>query len=320
MDRNASIRAAWLGLLAALSISLSACAPGNLWNMLSGRGEPVPDEPGLYALIDGGHGGPSLQRLDGPRQWEIDTWPARSQLSPDVAFVVRHPELARSHRQFGDAVRLRRVAWVRSTINARGDVLPVDGSRWAAPDLDVFEVPLRVEAYQGRDDIVRATPLAALEPGLYSLEINAGGQPTRARIGVQWASVDERAYSAATCVDRYESAGPRYRPCAAQTQQTPLPTAAQWLRLYLVAPEFHDRAAGRNLVIRGVVVNVSDDAHVTVPQLEAQVRAAAGHVLQRWRFDPGIGELAPGASASFRTESRDTPPEAHSVHVEIAGL
>lgn len=320
MDRNASIRAGWVGLLAALSITLSACAPGNLWNLLSGRGEPVPDEPGLYALIDAGDGSPSLQRLDGPRPWEVETWPARSQLSPGVAFVVRHPELAHSRGHLGETVRLRRVAWVRSTIDARGDVLPVDGSRWAAPDLDVFEVPLRVEPHEGRHDIVRATPLAPLEPGLYALELGAGNQPIRARIGVQWASVDERAYSAATCVDRYEGAGPRYRPCAAQAQQTPLPAAAQWLRLYLVAPEFHDGAAGRGLVIKGVVVNASDAEHVTVPQLEAQVRAAAGHVLQRWRFDPGIGGLAPGASASFRTESRDTPAEAHSVHVEIAGL
>lgn len=317
MDGKSSRRVGWTTwvVAAVVALGLSGCAG---WNPLSwGRSTPVPDEPGLYALVDA-PARPSLQRLDGHKQWEIETWGRRSQLDSGVAFVIRHPELAQPGQPLERLIHLRRVSWVRSAINARGEILPVEGSRWAVPDLAVFEVPLRLERVEGNAEVVRATPLAPLEAGLYSLELEAGVTPTRARVGVQWPNVDQRSYSAATCVDRYEGAGPRYRPCAEQSQQAQVPAAPQWLRLYLVDPELRPGAQGQALVIKGVVVNTSAEERARVPPLEAQVRSANGVVLQRWRFDPGIDNLAPSESASFRTEPRATPPGAHSVHVQFA--
>jgi hypothetical protein len=57
---------------------------------------------------------------------------------------------------------------------------------------------------------VHIVPTAPLEPGLYTLRIvNPGAR--QARIGVAWNSVNQRQYSAANCVDRYE--GNVYRTC-----------------------------------------------------------------------------------------------------------
>lgn len=310
------LRAGWTGVALIALLGLPACSP--MMDRMLGR-ETAPDESGLYVERTGAAGQPSWLRLDGSRQWEIETWAQRSDLDPGVVFIVRNPELAQAGGAPARFVRLRRVAWVRSAISARGDIMPADGGRWAVPDLDVFLVPLDVRMLEGRDDALRAAPLRPLEPGLYSLEFGAGAEPQRARLGVQWSSADERAYSATTCVDRYEGAGPRYRPCAEQVQG--LQTAGlQWLKLYLVAPELRDSTEGQALVVKGVVVNTSEDEQTTVPTLEAQVRGPAGEVLERWHFDPGIAPLAPGGSASFRTEARRAPPGAHSVHVEFAPL
>lgn len=298
-------------LVLILLLGLAGCSGLGNWGLFGGR-EPVPGETGLYALV-GPRDDASLQRLNGAREWELETWRKRSDLEPGIGFVIRHPALAREGRPPEQVVHLRRVAWVRSTIAADGQIGPVQGDRWAVPALKSFEVPLRLQPAKDRKDVVYATPTAPLQPGLYSLELDARDAPVRARVGVRWSSTDQRAYSAATCVDRYEGPKPRHLPCA---EQKPV-AAANVLRFHLVDPELRSGEQGQVLVVKGVVVNTSKRQQ-PVPPLEAQLRTADGAVLSRWQFDPGIGALQAGASASFRTELQAPPAGGRTVYVAPA--
>jgi hypothetical protein len=313
MDRpSIGARPASSGLALLLLLGLAGCSGlGGLSGWFRG-GEPVPGEAGLYALV-GPRDDAELQRLNGAREWELETWRKRSDLDPDIGFAIRHPALAEERRPPEQVVHLRRVAWVRSSIAADGQIGPAPGERWAVPTLESFEVPLRIQPAKDRKDVVYAIPTAPLKPGIYSLELDAGDKPERARLGVGWPSVDQRAYSAATCVDRYEGRPPRYLPCA---EQKPV-AAAKVLRFHLVDPELRDGEQGQVLVVKGVVVNTSKREQ-PVPPLEAQLRTADGAVLSRWRFDAGIGALKPGASASFSTELQSPPPGGRSVYVAPA--
>lgn len=296
-------------LVLVLLAGLAGCSG---WSGLFGGREPVPGETGLYALV-GPRDDASLQRLNGAREWELETWRKRSDLEPGIGFAIRHPALAKERRPPEQVIHLRRVAWVRSTISADGQIRPVQGERWAVPELQSFEVALKFQPAKNREDVVYATPTAPLKPGIYSLELDAGATPVRARLGVRWPSVDQNAYSAATCVDRYEGRSPRHLPCA---EQKPV-AAANVLRFHLVDPELRGGEQGQVLVVKGVVVNTSKREQ-PVPPLEAQLRTANGAVLTRWQFDSGIGALQPGASASFRTELQAPPAGGHTVYVAPA--
>ncbi|HET6620904.1 MAG TPA: DUF3426 domain-containing protein [Dongiaceae bacterium] len=191
-------RARHAGCLALL-VGVAACA---------GSGEPsypTPDDPGIYAITDDG----GLLRLDGDPDWEAETWPDRADLPSDVQFVISDPALA--GRSAGSSVELWKLAWVRSEINAQNQAMPVSGSQWAVAPMESFSVPFRYESPAGETDIVHIVPTGPLEPGRYSLRIvNPGAR--EGRVGVNWDSVDQRQYSAANCVDRYEAQSV-YRPC-----------------------------------------------------------------------------------------------------------
>jgi hypothetical protein len=284
-----------------LMASVTGCAMVGV----GGKKDPVPRDAGLYAVQAG-----NLQRLDGDREWEMKTWPERSNLGPGIEFVVRHPQLQVSGDTLEEVVHLRRVAWVRSEISQEGDILPVDGNQWAVTDIDALDVAVKLES---DGDVVRVIPEQRLERGLYALELNAGSARLNARVGVDWGSVDRRAYSAANCVDRYVGDRVPYRACSEQEQAL----ASKWLAVHLVDPEMRESGGQQTLVIKGVVINTSDRPR-RLPVLEAHLRTPQGEVLKRWQFDAATTELQPGASTRFRSEIPDPPRGARNVHVTFA--
>jgi hypothetical protein len=200
MSAFSSTRVARNAMCLVLLASISACA---------GTREPtypVPDEPGIYSFTTKDN----LRRLDGDRDWEVETWPERSNMPNNVQFVINEPALA--GRSAGNSVELWRVAWVRSEIDPQGQAMPIQGSEWAVAPLAPFAIPFRYESPPGQTDIVHIVPTVPLEPGLYTLRIaNPGAR--QARVGVAWNGIDQRQYSAMNCVDRYD--GNAYRPCNA---------------------------------------------------------------------------------------------------------
>ena len=209
MPAFSSTRVARNAMCLVLLASLSACA---------GTREPsypVPDDPGIYAFTTKDN----LRRLDGDRDFEVETWPERSNMPGNVQFVINEPALA--GRSAGNSVELWRVAWVRSEIDAQGQAMPIQGSQWAVAPIEPFAIPFRYESPPGQTEVVHVVPTVPLEPGLYTLRIaNPGAR--QARIGVTWDGTDQRRYSAMNCVDRY--AGNSYRPCNAVVGAAPAPT------------------------------------------------------------------------------------------------
>ena len=290
------------------TILLVASVSGCSWIGLGGSKDAAPGDTGLYAAHSG-----ELQRLDGDREWEMQTWETRSNLSPGTELVVRHPDLVNAGDALREMIRLRRVAWVRSEITQEGDIVPVEGSTWAVADVDELRVPFRVETYDSDAQTVRVIPENRLERGLYSLQLRTGSNTLSARLGIDWNSVDRRQYSAAHCVDRYLGATVRYRPCSEQEQAL----ASRWLRIHLVDPEMREALGQQKLIVQGVVVNTSERKR-RVPTLEAQLRSTEGEVLKTWRFDPVSAELDPGTSTRFRSEIPDPPPTTSNVHVTFS--
>jgi hypothetical protein len=287
-----------------LMAGISGCA----WVGIGGGKDPMPRDVGLYAAHEG-----RLQRLDGNREWEMKTWPERSNLSPEIEFVIRHPQLQAAGDRLEEVIHLRRVAWVRSEISQEGDILPVDGNQWAVAEIDELRVPFRLERHGSNNEVVRVIPEQRLERGLYNLQFRSAAAQLNARIGVNWDAVDRRAYSAANCVDRYPGDAVRYRPCAEQEHAL----ASKWLRVHLVDPEMREVSGQQKLIVKGVVVNTSQRSR-RVPVLEAQLRSAQGEVIKRWQFDAAAAELEPGASARFRSELPNPPPGARNIHVTFA--
>ncbi len=271
--------------------------------------DPIPRKPGLYALYEG-----ELQRLNGDRKWEMKTWDERSNLSPEVQFVIRHPQLPASRDQLEGAIDLSRVAWVRSEISPDGDILPADGNQLVAADIDELRVPVRLEPYGEDSEVVRVVPVSRLQGGLYTLQLRTADAQFNARAGVGWASVDRRVYSAANCVDHYLGDAIRYRPCAQQEHAF----ASKWLKVHLVEPEVREiTPQQKQLIVSGVVINTSQRPR-RVPTLEAQLRSSHGEVIERWQFEAATAELQPGASARFRSSLPNPPAGVSNVHVTFA--
>src|ERR1051325_4680799 len=131
MSTISSTRIARPAVCLALLVGVAACA-GN-----REPSYPIPDDPGIYAITSNG----DLQQLDGERDWEAETWPERSNMQPNVQFVISDPALA--GRAPGTSVELWRVAWVRSEISAQNQAMPIEGSQWAVAPIEEFRVPLR---------------------------------------------------------------------------------------------------------------------------------------------------------------------------------
>ena len=330
MPAFSSTRVARNALYLVLLASTSACA---------GTREPsypVPDEPGIYSFTSNDN----LRRLDGDRDWEVETWPERSNMPNNVQFVINEPALA--GRSAGNSVELWRVAWVRSEIDPQGQAMPIQGSEWAVAPLAPFAIPFRYESPPGQTEIVHIVPTVPLDPGLYTLRIvNPGAR--QARVGVAWNGIDQRQYSAMNCVARYD--GNAYRPCSGAVattapapagdpsapaltanasngglaslsppqpapvvvQQTPAQpvaaaTSAQGLQIALTDPVRRNDG----LLIQGTVINTSNEARM-IPTMQGSLENAAGQEMRRWIFQPPVQTLQPGERANFSTEVRPIP-------------
>jgi hypothetical protein len=336
MSAFSSTRVARNAMCLVLLAGVSACA---------GTREPsypVPGDPGIYAFTTKDN----LRRLDGDREWEVETWPERSNMPNNVHFVINEPALA--GRSAGNSVELWRVAWVRSEIDPQGRAMPIQGSEWAVAPLAPFAVPFRYESPPGQTEIVHIVPTVPLEPGLYTLRIaNPGAR--QARVGVAWKGVDHRQYSAMNCVDRYD--GNTYRPCNAAVATTapagdpynagltadasngglaslapaqpapiaapqPAPVIAQQAPAQPVAAATSAQGlqialtdpVRRNdgLLIQGAVINTSNEARA-IPTMQGSLENAAGQEMRRWIFQPPVRTLQPGERANFSTEVRPIP-------------
>lgn len=303
---------AWRGMALAMVLSGAiAAASGCAWSRANNPGDnqwisSVPEDQGMYAYT-----GEGLVRLDGDVEWEKKTWERRSNLPPNSELIIRDAELAGSD---GNAVGLRRVAWLRSTINDSGEITPATGNKWVSAPLATLEVPLDyVETTRSDPDLVHLRPQQPLEPGLYALYAETAEGSRNARFGVAWPETDKDAYAASVCVDRYAGAETAYRRC----QEQNLAGAGDQLQIYLVRPEKRDSSAGRSMVISGVILNSSSRAQ-PVPLLTAELRNAQGQALTSWRFKADSTELEPGQSTSFRTEVGRTSHQVHSVNVNFA--
>lgn len=284
-----------------LAAGLSACGAGYDVSY------PLPDEPGFYAL------GPDdeLLRLDGDREWEVESWPERSALSPYTEFVLYDPILARDTRPRSELIEVWRVAWVRSEIDGRGLAMPVQGSEWAVATIEPFHIPVGFDHPQGSPEFVHIVPQQPLEPGIYSLRLNKVGTKRIARVGVEWNSVDKRRYSAANCVDRFLAEGSTYRVCSGAPD--PLETAeTNGLEITLVDPLKRDDV----LIVQGVVINTGSNTR-RVPPMQAVLLDSQGRRLTNAMIEPRLTELAPGEKMNFKSEIAAVPQETARVNVSF---
>lgn len=302
---------AWRGMALAMVMSGAvAAATGCAWSRANNAGDDqwissVPEDQGMYAYT-----GEGLVRLDGDVEWEKKTWARRSDLPANSELIIRDAELAGSD---GNAVGLRKVAWVRSTINDTGQIAPVTGNKWLSAPLPALEVPLDyIKTAESDPELIRIRPQQPFEPGLYSLYAETAEGSRNARFGVAWPETDKDAYAASVCVDRYAGAETVYRLCEEQN----LAGADDKLQIYLVRPEKRDSGAGRSTVISGVILNNSSRVQ-PVPLLNAELRNTQGQTLTSWRFKADSTELEPGQSTSFRTEVGRTSHQVHSVNVNF---
>lgn len=268
--------------------------------------EVEPDDEGIFA-----YDGDDLIRLDGDAEWEQETWEDRANLPGSSEFIFRDPALAETS---SDAVELRKVAWVRSTITGGGQITPVSGNQWLSAPVPSLVVPLEyAERSESDPELIRVRARQPLEPGLYALHAQTPEGPRNARFGVAWPETDKEAYAASVCVDRYAGEETAYRLC----QEQNLAASEDELQIYLVKPETQDSGSGRSMVISGVILNNSSRPQ-SVPLLAAELRDPEGRALTRWRFKADSTELEPGQSTSFRTEVDRAPDEVHSVNVNFA--
>lgn len=133
---------------------------------------------------------------------------------------------------------------------------------------------------------------------------------------MRWPAVDQQRYAAEQCIDRYRD-GPNitYRRCTQQTDVFPM----RGLRVYLVEPERYELGGKPVLVVKGTVINDSDQQR-RVPMLEGQLSDDGGRTLHRWSFAVPTEELPSGKSVSFRSVLNEVPSHATTVSVSFAPL
>lgn len=273
----------------------------------------LPNDPGLYAVSESG----TIQRLSGGPQWDKKTWGKRGDLPSNLRFFVVQPGIASDTSSLNAKIRLKRAGWVRSDIAASGVIGPAGGAQWIAADIESLIVPLTFDVLGKRDNIVVAAPYGeALQEGLYILELKDGDINVAAKFGVSWTAVNKSAYASDTCIDRYQTQGRSiYRRCAEQQQLM----ATQGLKLHIVEPERRTIAGLPAIVIKGIVLNESDNQR-TIPTLEGRLVDADGRSLYNWRFQATTNEVAPGKSVSFGAVVEQPPPNVSNVVVRFADI
>lgn len=300
--------AGWLA--GGLVIGLTGCSS---LPQVGDRAIPNPPEPGLYALT----ANDSLTRLDGSPEWEVRTWSLRADLVPETLLVIEHPALARQRPALGSpAVQLRRVAWLRSEINAEGAVMPAAERNWVDTDLDSLARPVQIHWISAYENTIVMRPLRPLEPGLYTLHFAETDPPLRARFGVGWNRLDQQLYAGNNCVDRYVGAEQEYRACTDQAVDVSI-VPLRKLRVQLLSAERQTIGGEPALVVKGTVANTGAES-AQVPQLLARMLDQDGRVIGQWLFPADKQTLRPGETTSFRTDVRKPTPALAHVGVELA--
>jgi hypothetical protein len=305
--------------LAPLALSLILAACGGPDFAVNGRELPEPDDPGFYVLASDG----DLRRIDGSPEWERQTWAQRSDLAPDIEFIVLDNSLAGATAGRAVPVRMSRVAWLRSELEPTGQAAPAAGSQWVATGLEAFDEPVVATPHPRIAGLFHLQPAAPLQPGLYEISLDTGSL-RRARIGVLWNATDKRVYSAAHCVDRVLDYTTRFQRCAdsgaAQAQYVaapapavPQPPSPLGLQISLDKPL---KESG-GLTITGNIVNTSGSTQ-RLPELQGQILDASGQVIDSWLFTAPSGVMQPGESTQFSTW-RPSPNGAARLNVDFVG-
>lgn len=317
-DRDVSqlVRAAACVALVGL---LSACGSNS-----SGPAQQTTARPdGVYIIQDGRAG-----RLNEDPQKIVKTWDQRTNLTPNVQFLVVDPSVA-AQAPDADSISLQRVSKVRNNVKANGKAngkaKKTTQAEWVVANLPQDKIPVTVVRDSDTPHQLRVTANQPLAPGLYSITYNTGRERIGGRFGVGWAAADKMQYASLNCVDRYAGNPASYRPCsefvAAKPKAAAKPAVQQASTKSAVkraAPASGIDISGLNvkkeivggkplLVLRGQMMNVTSSPQ-KVPLLFAVVTDKQGRELSRWSFRTITDQLPPGGSASFQT-STDSPPK-----------
>lgn len=266
----------------------------------------MPDQFGLFAIIDDDE----LQRLDGEKKWEIETWDDRSELPPETEFIISDRILAQSTDRLPSIIHLYRVAGLRNIVTEDGKTKTADGRHWVTAKREELSVPLDFGPVPGRMDTIRATPATPLQPGLYALVLSSGETQVMARLGVEWPDVDKDAYAQTNCVDRIQRDRASYRLCS---EGIP----GEGLRIEMTDPRGFNTTSGAVLTVQGTITNTSDKVR-KVPAILAIIEDESARQLMQMTFAAPISSLNPGQNVAFRELIENPPQSASRVRLSFA--
>jgi hypothetical protein len=293
---------------------LSACGSSS-----SGTAQQTTARPdGVYIIQDG-----KVGRLNEDPQKILKTWDQRTNLTPNVQFLVVDPSVA-AHAPDADTISLQRVSKVRNVVSTNGKAKKSAKTEWVVANLPQDKIPVTVVRDSDTPHQMRVTANQPLAPGLYSITYNTGAERVGGRFGVGWAVADKTQYAGQHCVDRYAGNPASYRPCsefvaakpkaaAKPVQQATAKAAVQ--RTTALGPidisglKVQKEIVGGKplLVLQGQMTNVTSSPQ-KVPLLFAVVTDKQGRELSRWPFRTLTDQLPPGGTATFQT-STDSPPK-----------
>jgi hypothetical protein len=280
-------------------IALMAASAGGCAGTNGSTSQVVVQRPptqGLYVVFDG-----KMGRLDDAPDKVLKTWPTRSNLGPDIEFVIQHPAIADSGGPPGQLVALRQVAYVRANIATSGTVRKNKKSEWIVAALEPLNVPARVLQDSRDPTLLRVVPNEPLTPGLYALTLRTGKSATTGRFGVEWSKSDKKQYAREHCVDRYLTTPVLYRPC---DERDAIEHGVLRVQALNVSKAIVNSVPA--LVIEGRVKNTSAKRQA-LPTMLAVLNDKQGKEIKRWTFVPAAKELSPGKSVAFRTTAAAPP-------------
>lgn len=301
-----ALRIVQAAVCVALIGALSACGSSS-----SGPAQQTTARPdGIYIVQDGKAG-----RLNEDPEKILKTWDQRTNLTPNVQFLVVDPSVA-AHAPDADSVSLQRVSKVRNNVKANGKAKPTTKTEWVVANLPQDKIPVTVVRDSDTPQQLRVTANQPLAPGLYSITYNTGRERIGGRFGVGWAAADKLQYASLNCVDRYAGNPAAYRPCSELVAAKPkaaakpaIQSAAASTPIKFSALKVQKEIVGGKplLVLQGQMLNTTTTMQ-KVPELVAIVTDKQGRELSRWSFRTLTDQLPPGGSASFQT-STDSPPK-----------
>ncbi len=284
---------------------------------------------GIYIVQDGKAG-----RLNEDPDKIVKTWDQRTNLTPNVQFLVIDPSVA-ARPPNADSISLQRVSKVRSVVNANGKAKKTTKSEWVVANLPQDRIPVTVVRDSDTSRQLRVTANQPLAPGLYSLTYNTGVEQVGGRFGVGWAAADKTQYAGQHCVDRYAGNPASYRPCSEFVAAKPKAAAKPAVQ-QATAKAAVQRSTGLGpieisglnvqkeivggkplLVLRGQMMNVTSSPQ-KVPLMFAVATDKQGRELSRWSFRTLTDQLPPGATATFQTSTNSPPKGTASIAVLTA--